>query len=65
MKGTVKWFDAEKGYGFISADGGSEYFVHYSQIDSDGYKSLNENDNVYFEIVDTARGPQATKVKTI
>lgn len=62
MKGTVKWFDAEKGYGFISTEEGKDVFVHYSAILADGYKSLNEGDNVEFEVKEGNRGPQAANV---
>ena len=62
-EGTVKWFSAEKGYGFIQrADGGPDVFVHYSAISSDGYKSLQEGDQVEFEIVEGQKGPQAGNV---
>ena len=62
--GTVKWFNAEKGYGFIAqADGGPDVFVHYSAIQSDGYRSLDENQAVEFEIVQGPKGPQADKVR--
>ncbi|QKS72293.1 cold-shock protein [Paenalkalicoccus suaedae] len=63
MKGKVKWFNAEKGYGFISQDGGEDVFVHYSAIDQDGYKSLEEGQEVEFDVEEGARGPQATNVK--
>lgn len=63
-QGTVKWFNAEKGYGFIAqADGGPDVFVHYSAIESDGYRSLEENQAVEFEIVQGPKGPQADKVR--
>lgn len=63
MTGTVKWFDAAKGYGFITAEDGKDIFVHFSSIQTDGYKTLNEGDKVSFEVVDGgARGPQATDV---
>lgn len=62
-QGTVKWFNAEKGYGFIAqTDGGPDVFVHYSSIQSDGYRSLEENQAVEFEIVQGPKGPQADKV---
>ena len=62
--GTVKWFNAEKGYGFIAqADGGPDVFVHYSAIQSDGYRSLDENQAVEFEIVQGPKGPQADEVR--
>ncbi|MEJ2421024.1 MAG: cold-shock protein [Acidobacteriota bacterium] len=57
--GTVKWFDAKKGYGFITVDGGQDVFVHYSAIDGVGFRSLNEGDRVSFEIRQGAKGPQA------
>ena len=65
-QGTVKWFNAEKGYGFIAqADGGPDVFVHYSAIDSDGYRSLEENQAVEFEITQGPKGPQADKVHAL
>ena len=65
-QGTVKWFNAEKGYGFIAqADGGPDVFVHYSAIQSDGYRSLEENQAVEFEIVQGPKGPQADKVRAV
>jgi len=61
--GTVKWFNAEKGYGFIAqADGGPDVFVHYSAIQTDGYRTLDENQVVEVEIVQGPKGPQADKV---
>ncbi len=62
MTGKVKWFNAEKGYGFISTEDGKDVFVHYSQIQSEGYKSLDEGQAVEFEINDGPKGPQATNV---
>lgn len=62
MKGTVKWFDAGKGYGFISTEEGNDVFVHFTAIVADGYKSLNEGDKVEFEIKENERGKQADKV---
>ena len=62
MLGKVKWFSAEKGYGFIEREDGSDVFVHYSAIQDDGFKSLTEGQNVEFEIVDGNRGPQAANV---
>ncbi|WP_422657669.1 cold shock domain-containing protein [Paenibacillus sp. EC2-1] len=62
MKGTVKWFNAEKGYGFISVDGGEDVFVHFSAIQGDGFKTLEEGQAVEFEITDGNRGPQAANV---
>lgn len=61
-KGTVKWFNAEKGYGFLSIEGGEDVFVHFSAIEGDGYKTLEEGQQVEFEVVDGARGPQAANV---
>ena len=61
--GTVKWFNAEKGFGFIAQDGGGpDVFVHYSAIEGDGYKTLHEGDTVEFEVTQGAKGPQAEKV---
>ncbi|HLS49700.1 MAG TPA: cold-shock protein [Actinomycetaceae bacterium] len=65
-QGTVKWFNAEKGYGFIAQDGGgADVFVHYSAIDSDGYRSLEEAQRVEFEITQGPKGPQAESVRAI
>jgi CspA family cold shock protein len=61
--GTVKWFNAEKGYGFITADGGQDVFVHYSAIDMSGYKVLEEGQQVVFEVGSGAKGPQAEAVR--
>lgn len=63
MKGKVKWFNAEKGYGFIIAEDEKEVFVHYSAIVAEGYKTLSEGDEVTFEVVDGERGPLAKEVK--
>ena len=60
--GTVKWFNAEKGYGFISIDGEDDVFVHYSAIKVDGFKTLEEGQQVQFEIVQGGKGPQAANV---
>ena len=61
-QGTVKWFNAEKGFGFISTEDGNDVFVHFSAIQSEGYKTLDEGQKVEFDIVDGAKGPQAAKV---
>lgn len=62
MQGKVKWFSAEKGYGFIERAEGGDVFVHFSAIQEDGFKSLTEGQEVEFDIVDGARGPQAANV---
>ncbi|GGW83384.1 cold-shock protein [Streptomyces sp. NPDC101213] len=65
-QGTVKWFNAEKGFGFIAqADGGPDVFVHYSEIDSSGFRSLEENQQVEFDIVQGPKGPQASRVRPL
>ena len=63
-KGTVKWFNNQKGYGFISDEQGNE-FVHYSGLNMDGFKSLEEGATVEFEVVEGAKGPQATNVTVV
>ncbi|TVP95069.1 MAG: cold shock domain-containing protein [Acholeplasmatales bacterium] len=65
MTGTVKWFNSEKGYGFITTDEGQDIFVHYSAINSEGFKTLNEGDAVEFEVTEGDRGPQASNVEKI
>ncbi len=66
MQGKVKWFNNEKGYGFIGRDNGADVFVHYSAIMGDGFRTLQEGDQVEFEIVQGPKGPQAANViKTI
>ncbi len=66
MEGKVKWFNNEKGYGFIGRDNGADVFVHYSAIMGDGFRTLQEGDQVEFEIVQGPKGPQAANViKTI
>ncbi|OCL25488.1 cold-shock protein [Orenia metallireducens] len=62
LEGTVKWFDNEKGYGFIEREGGDDVFVHFSAIQAEGFKSLEEGQVVEFEIVEGERGPQADNV---
>jgi CspA family cold shock protein len=64
-EGTVKWFNDSKGYGFISQEGGKDVFVHYTAIESEGFRSLAEGDRVEFEITDGEKGPQASKVRKI
>ncbi|MFS7259373.1 cold-shock protein CspD [Carnobacterium divergens] len=61
-KGTVKWFNSEKGFGFIEVEGGEDVFVHFSAITGDGFKSLEEGQQVEFEIVEGNRGAQAANV---
>jgi len=62
MNGKVKWFNAEKGFGFIEREGGEDVFVHFSAIQGDGFKTLDEGQNVGFDIVEGPRGPQAANV---
>ena len=62
MKGTVKWFNNTKGYGFIGREDGADVFVHYSAIEGDGFRTLQEGDSVEFEIVQGPKGPQAGNV---
>ncbi|EKN63738.1 cold-shock DNA-binding protein family [Schinkia azotoformans MEV2011] len=62
QNGKVKWFNAEKGFGFIEVEGGDDVFVHFSAIQSEGFKTLEEGQEVTFEIVEGARGPQAANV---
>ena len=65
-QGTVKWFNAEKGYGFIEQDGGGpDVFVHYSAIGGNGYRSLEENQRVEFEVTQGQKGPQADSVRAL
>ena len=65
-RGTVKWFNAEKGFGFIAQDGGGEdVFVHYSSIQTNGYKSLDENQKVEFDVTQGTKGPQAENVRPL
>lgn len=60
--GTVKWFNAEKGFGFISQENGPDVFAHFSEIQSDGFKSLDEGQKVEFEVTEGNRGPQASNI---
>ncbi|HEU5139248.1 MAG TPA: cold shock domain-containing protein [Bacillales bacterium] len=62
MQGKVKWFNAEKGYGFIEREDGDDVFVHYSAIQAEGFKTLDEGQTVEFDIVEGQRGPQAADV---
>lgn len=62
MQGKVKWFNAEKGFGFIEVEGGNDVFVHFSAIQGEGFKSLEEGQEVEFEVTEGARGPQAANV---
>ena len=64
-KGKVKWFNAEKGFGFIEREDGNDVFVHFSAINMEGYKSLNEGMDVEFDVVDGAKGPQAANVSAL
>jgi cold shock protein len=64
-QGTVKWFNAEKGFGFIEREGGEDVFVHFSAIQSDGFKSLDEGQKVTFNVEQGQRGPQATNVQKV
>ncbi|GGO29741.1 MULTISPECIES: cold-shock protein [Streptosporangiaceae] len=64
-QGTVKWFNADKGYGFIAVDGGKDVFVHYSAIMMDGYKALEQGQRVEFDITQGQKGPQAEAVRSV
>ena len=65
MTGTVKWFNNQKGYGFISDTDGNDVFVHYTGLAMEGFKSLEEGASVEFDVVDGAKGPQATNVTVV
>lgn len=62
MKGTVKWFNQDKGFGFITGEDGKEVFAHYSQIQKDGFKTLEENEEVIYEVTQGQKGPQASNI---
>jgi cold shock protein len=64
-QGTVKWFNSEKGYGFIAVDGGEDLFVHYTAIDMEGYRSLEDGQHVEFEVGQGPKGPQAEQVRIV
>jgi cold shock protein len=64
-QGTVKWFNSEKGYGFIAVDGGSDLFVHYTAIEMEGYRSLEDGQRVEFEVGQGPKGPQAEQVRVV
>lgn len=65
MNGTVKWFNADKGFGFITGEDGKDVFAHFSQINSDGFKTLEEGQNVNFKVVEGPKGPQAENITVI
>lgn len=65
MTGSVKWFDAKKGYGFIAVDGGDDLFVHYSDVEGQGYRNLEEGERVEFEPAKGKKGPKATDVRRV
>jgi len=65
MRGKVKWFNAQKGYGFLERENGGDVFVHYTAIQSDGFRSLEEGQEVEFEIVEGRKGPEAASVKPL
>jgi len=65
LTGTVKWFNNEKGYGFVSYEGGPDAFVHFSEIQADGFRSLDEGDQVEFDLIEEGRGPKAKNVAKV
>ncbi|WP_123052813.1 cold-shock protein [Clostridium sp. JN-1] len=65
MNGIVKWFNSQKGFGFLTGDDGKDVFVHFSQIKTDGYKTLEEGQKVSFDVVEGPKGPQAENVKIL
>lgn len=65
MTGTVKWFNAKKGFGFITGEDGKDVFAHFSQINSEGYKSLEEGQKVSYDVAEGAKGPQAENITVL
>ena len=65
VEGTVKWFNESKGFGFLSREGGSDVFVHHTEIKAEGFRTLNEGDRVRFEVVDSPKGPRAANVEKV
>jgi len=65
MTGTVKWFNAEKGYGFITTENGEDLFAHFTQIQKDGFKSLEDGEAVSFDVVEGQKGPQAANIQSL
>ena len=65
IKGTVKWFNDKKGFGFLSREDGDDVFVHFTNVQGEGFKTLREGDTVEFEVQDGAKGPQAVNVRAI
>lgn len=65
MNGTVKWFNAEKGFGFITSEEGKDLFVHFSEIQKEGFKTLEEGEQVTFDVKEGQKGPQAANVVTV
>ena len=65
QRGKVKWFNAEKGYGFVESEDGTDVFIHFSAINMDGYKALEEGTEVQFEVIEGAKGPQAANVSKV
>ena len=65
MTGTVKWFNAEKGFGFITTENGEDLFAHFTQIQKDGFKSLEDGEAVSFDVVEGQKGPQAANIQSL